>query len=121
MQSGVYLLAWSTHAGAPLVKGLPYSITQGFGEPGETRDTTRAKLAFLSTSAGPERAAHVTLRVGNRLLPDTDLTTRAIQEGVISGDSDLLMPVFYVASAVRAELLGTLQEAAREHSSWHIM
>jgi hypothetical protein len=102
-------------------EGLPYIITQGFGEPGETRDTVRTKLAFLTTCAGPNRVAQVTLRVGTRLLPDTDLAQRALQEGIIKGNGDLLMPIFYVASGVRESLLDTLQAAAKEHSSWNIM
>jgi hypothetical protein len=102
-------------------EGLPYAITQGFGEPGETRDTVRTKLAFLTTSARPGRAAQVTLRVGNRLLPGTDLTQRALQEGIIKGNMDLLMPVFYITPAVREDLLETLNAAVKEHPSWNIM
>jgi hypothetical protein len=102
-------------------EGMTYAITQGFGEPGETKDTIRTKIAFLCTAAGPERAAHVTLRVGNRLLPGTDLARRAMQEGLISGDSDLLMPTFYIASGVRDSLLDTLKAAVSEHGSWSLM
>jgi hypothetical protein len=102
-------------------EGLSYTITQGFGEPGETRDTIRTKLAFLTTCAGPSRAAQVTLRVGNRLLPGTNLTQRALQEGIIKGTMDLLMPVFYITPAVREDLLETLKAAVKEHSSWNIM
>ena len=102
-------------------EGLPYAITQGFGERGETNDSVRTKLAFLSTTAGPEKAAQVTLRIGTRLLPGTDLASRAAREGIVSGDSDLLMPVFYVSSAVRGSLLETLETAVREHPTWNIM
>ncbi len=102
-------------------EGLAYAITQGFGEPGENQETIKAKLDFLSLTAGPERAAQVTLRVGNRLLPGSDLTARAVREGIIDEDSDLLMPVFYVAPEVREGLVDTLQAAAGAHSNWHIM
>ena len=102
-------------------EGLPYAITQGFGEPGESQGTINAKLDFLSSTAGPERAAHVTLRVGNRLLPSTDLTARAIREGVIDKDADLLMPVFYLSPQVRETLVDTLQTAARAHPNWNVM
>jgi hypothetical protein len=102
-------------------EGLAYSITQGFGEPSESRDTIRTKLAFLCTAAGPERATPVNLRVGNRVLPGTDLGRRAMQEGLIKSDCDLLMPVFYVAPAVRDELLETLEAAVEGHPSWSIM
>ncbi len=102
-------------------EGLAYSITQGFGEPSETRDTIRTKLAFLCTAAGPNRDAPVTLRVGNRVLPGTDLCRRAIQEGLIRSECDLLMPVFYVAPAVRDELLETLEAAVEGHPSWSVL
>ena len=102
-------------------EGLNYSITQGFGEPGETMDTVRTKLAFLSTSAGPERSARVTLRMGNRLLPGTELTRRAQQEGFIKDDNNLLMPIFYVAPTVREELLAILDAAVQQQPSWSIL
>ena len=102
-------------------EGLNYSITQGFGEPGETMDTVRTKLAFLSTSAGPDRSARVTLRMGNRLLPGTELTRRAQQEGFIKDDNNLLMPIFYVAPTVREELLAILDAAVQQQPSWSIL
>ncbi len=102
-------------------EGLAYAITQGFGEPGETSDTVRTKLAFLSTSVGPDRQAMATLRIGNRLLPGSSLTRRAVDEGVIADDDNLLMPVFYVAPRVRAELQETLESAVKEQPSWTIM
>jgi hypothetical protein len=59
--------------------------------------------------------------VGNRVLPGTDLCRRAMQEGLIKNDCDLLSPVFYVAPAVREELLETLEAALDGHPSWSIM
>jgi hypothetical protein len=102
-------------------EGLAYSITQPFGEPSETKDTIRTKIAFLCTVAGPDRPAHVNLRMGSRLMPGTELTRRALQEGIISSESDLLMPAFYVAPAVRDCLLETLQSAASTHATWRVM
>jgi hypothetical protein len=102
-------------------EGLSYAITQGFGEPNESKDTVRTKLAFLSTVAGPGRSARVTLRIGNRLLPGTELTRRAVQEGLIPDDRNLLMPVYFVSPAVREVLLDTLEEAVRQHPSWSLL
>lgn len=102
-------------------QGLPYAITQPFGEPSETKDTLRTKIAFLCTVAGPDRPAHVNLRIGRRLMPGTDLTRRAMQEGLIASESDLLMPAFYVAPAVRDSLLETLQAATTTHATWTVM
>ena len=102
-------------------EGLPYSITQGFGEPGENQKSIRTKLAFLSAAAGKERAATVTLRIGNRLLPGSDLTKQAVQERLIDSEGDLLMPVYYVTPMVRDNILETLQSAVTSHPTWAIM
>ena len=102
-------------------QGLAYSISQGFGEPGETDATVSAKLGFLSHTASGERAAHVTMRVGNRLLPGTDLTRLAVKEGFIPNEEELLMPVFFVAPEVQDHLVGILEKAAGENPSWNVM
>ena len=102
-------------------EGLSYAITQGFGEPGETDETIRAKLAFLSTAARSERHAMATLRIGNRLLPGTDLTRLAAEEGLIDDADNLLMPVFYVSPRVRDEIQETLEAAVQGNPSWSIM
>jgi len=101
--------------------GLSYSVTQGFGELGETDQTVRAKLAFLSTAARSGRSANVTLRVGTRIYPGTNLATRAINEGIVSDENELLMPAFYVSPAVRNSIMGTLAEAISEHPAWNIL
>jgi hypothetical protein len=102
-------------------QGLAYSITQGFGEPGETEDTVSAKLAFLSQTASVDRPAHVTMRVGNRLLPGSDLTKLALEQGIIPDEEQLLMPVFFVAPEVRDHLVGILEKAAGGNPSWNVM
>ncbi len=63
---------------------LPYAITQGFGEPGETAETVQSKLAFLTEVADGEMAAHVNLLAGNRLLPGSPLIPLALEEGLLS-------------------------------------
>ena len=100
---------------------LPYSITQGFGEIGETDQTVRDKLAFLSTAASSGRSSNVTLRIGTRLYPGTELASRAVNEGIINCESELLMPVYYVSQPVRSTLMGILQEAIVEHPAWTIL
>ena len=101
--------------------GLPYSITQVFGELGETDETISIKLMGLSQVAGMDRMAHVNIRIGNRLLPGSPLIESAKQDGLIREEKDLLMPVFYVDSSVRSHIVEKLQSAAEPHSNWHIM
>ena len=102
-------------------QGLPYSITQAFGEPGETDKTIHIKLAGLSKIAGTERSAHVNIRIGNRLLPGSPLLDLAMQDGLINEETDLLMPVFYVEPSVKPHIVDTLESAVEPNSNWHIM
>ena len=63
------------------------------GGPGETRETVEESLAFASS-------LHLdTLRitVGMRIYPATPLARRAIEEGIVRPDNDLLLPTFYLA------------------------
>jgi radical SAM superfamily enzyme YgiQ (UPF0313 family) len=63
------------------------------GGPGETRETVEESLAFASS-------LHLdTLRitVGMRIYPETPLARRAIEEGIVRPDNDLLLPTFYLA------------------------
>ena len=101
--------------------GLAYAITQGFGEPGETAASVQSKLAFLADVADGETSAYVNILAGNRLLPGTPLAQRALDEGVIAPEDDLLMPVFYVAPEIREGLVETLQAAAQARPNWRVM
>ncbi len=63
------------------------------GGPGETRETVEESLAF-ATSLNLES---LRITVGIRIYPGTPLARRALEEGVISADDDLLFPRFYLA------------------------
>ncbi len=70
------------------------------GGPGETADTVRRSLDFIREVA-PERAG---LSVGLRIYPGTPLAVRAVHDGLVAPDDDLLEPRFYL----RPELAGEL-------------
>lgn len=74
---------------------------------------------MLATAA--PASAYVNLLAGNRLLPGTPLTQQALDEGLLSPQDDLLMPVFYVSPEVREGLVGILEEAARSRPNCHVM
>jgi radical SAM superfamily enzyme YgiQ (UPF0313 family) len=63
------------------------------GGPGETRATVEESIAF-ATSLGLDG---LRVTVGIRIYPGTPLAARAIDEGVIRPDEDLLNPRFYLA------------------------
>jgi radical SAM superfamily enzyme YgiQ (UPF0313 family) len=63
------------------------------GGPGETRETVEESLAFADS-------LHLDLlktTVGIRIYPGTPLARRAVRDGMVSGESDLLSPRFYLA------------------------
>ncbi|MEK7806296.1 MAG: cobalamin-dependent protein [Chloroflexota bacterium] len=97
--------------------GLHYIISQNFGGPDETRETVEEKLAFLRTLS----PALANLRVGVRLLPGSAVSARALQEGMISGETDLLRPTFYLAAPVRDWIVEHLRSEASQHPRWNLM
>ncbi len=66
------------------------------GGPEETRETVEESLAFAASLDLD------TLRItaGIRIYPGTPLARRAVEEGVVSGDNDLLHPRFYLAAGL---------------------
>jgi radical SAM superfamily enzyme YgiQ (UPF0313 family) len=85
------------------------------GGPGETRDSVEVSVDFAD-SLGLDS---VKLTAGVRIYPGTELAGRAVEEGVIDADADLLHPTFYL----RPELDGWLQERVGELTDskpeWH--
>ena len=67
------------------------------GAPGETRQTVEESLAFAESL----HLNALKISSGIRIYPDTALAARAVAEGIIDRDDDLLFPRFYMATAVR--------------------
>ncbi len=97
--------------------GLHYTLSQYFGEPGETRETVEGKLAFLR-SVNPAVAS---LRVGIRVLPGSPVAQAALNEGLIAGEGDLLRPVFYLAEEVKDWIADRLKEEVAANPRWNLM
>ena len=97
-------------------EGLPFTVGQTFGAPGETRNTVERKLMFLR-DIKPEVA---NLRVGIRMLPGSKSLEQARLEGRIFEDKELMMPAFYVADSVKDWIVDYLQSEASQNSSWSI-
>ena len=97
--------------------GLHYTISQRFGEPGETRETVDQKLEFLRGL----KPAMANLRVGISLLPGTREAALALEEGLISDESELIKPTFYLAEEVRDWIVDYLKEAAAENPRWNLL
>ncbi len=63
------------------------------GGPGETRESVEESLAFAKSL----RLDDLRVTVGIRIYPGTALAKRAVTEGVIGSEEDLLRPHFYLA------------------------
>ncbi len=97
--------------------GLHYTISQVFGEPGETRETVEHKLEFLK-GINPALA---NLRVGVSMLPRTDVAAQALEEGLIGDESELIRPTFYLAEGVRDWIVDYLKEQVAERPRWNLL
>ena len=63
------------------------------GGPGETRESVEESLAFADSL----RLDSLRITVGIRIYPGTPLARRAVAEGVIQSEDELLFPRFYLA------------------------
>ena len=97
--------------------GLHYTIAQTFGEPGETRETVDAKLAFLREL----NPAVANLRVGVRALPGSAVAALAIKEGQIAEEEELIHPTFYLAEPVRDWIVDYLRAEAVGRPRWNLV
>lgn len=91
--------------------------TMGFlmlGGPGETRDSVEESLAFVS---GLNLDA-LKITVGIRIYPYTKLAKRAIQDGLIAEEDDLLFPKFYMVTGLEGWLRETVAKRIKEHRNW---
>lgn len=84
------------------------------GGPGETKKSVEESLRFVD-SLNLE-AAKVT--VGIRIYSNTSLANRAIAEGLIPPNDDLLFPRFYVVRELREWLLETVGAWLAERPNW---
>jgi radical SAM superfamily enzyme YgiQ (UPF0313 family) len=85
------------------------------GGPGETRETLRQGFERSKRLAGAVMMAVV----GARIYPGTTLHKRALAEGVISPETNLLTPTYYLSPKLTAEqVFADLQEHARTAPNW---
>lgn len=84
------------------------------GGPGETRETVLESLKFVDELS----LDFMKLSVGIRIYPNTPLADRAIQEGKIASNDDLLMPKFYVVEEMKAWLYETIGQWAKDRPNW---
>jgi hypothetical protein len=84
------------------------------GGPGETRQSVQESLDFADSL----KLDLVKVTVGIRIYPYTDLARRAVAEGIVTPDDDLLIPRFYVAPGLEDWLREIRAEWISERKNW---
>jgi len=84
------------------------------GSPGETRDSVEESLAFADSL----KLDALKITIGVRIYPGTSLAKRALGEGVISAEDNLLFPRFYLAKGLEGWLSETLKAWMRVRPHW---
>ena len=87
------------------------------GGPGETRDTLAESFANSQRLQG----AVIMAVVGMRIYPGTQVFERAVAEGLIRPDANLLSPTYYISPELSVgDTFSALQEFARVAPNWII-
>ena len=97
--------------------GLNYTLSVTFGEPDETRHTVDAKLDFLRRV----KPSLANLRIGVSVLPGTAVAARALAEGLIADEAELVKPTFYIAPAARDWIVDTLLAEKAANRRWNVL
>jgi radical SAM superfamily enzyme YgiQ (UPF0313 family) len=91
--------------------------TMGFvmlGGPGETLDTAEESLRFADSL----NLDAMKITIGIRIYPDTGLARRAIQDGIVSADEDLLSPRFYMVPGLGEPLRQLVEKWMSQRPNW---
>jgi radical SAM superfamily enzyme YgiQ (UPF0313 family) len=86
------------------------------GSPGETRKSIEESLAFVDSL----KLDSLKITAGVRIYPHTSLAEKAVEEGVVSPQDDLLLPRFYMAKGLEPWLRETLKSWAITRPQWKI-
>ncbi len=96
---------------------IPFSLNLLFGGPGETKETVLESLNNIE-KINPVAAGAM---IGIRCYPRTQLWNIGCQEELVSRDSNILKPYYYVSSSIDKDwLIGTIQEYYEKHDNFLI-
>ncbi len=86
------------------------------GSPGETRESVEESLVYADSL----KLDSLKITAGIRIYPQTPLAKKAVEEGVIASDDELLFPRFYMARGLGDWLPETLKHWAATRPHWMI-
>jgi radical SAM superfamily enzyme YgiQ (UPF0313 family) len=84
------------------------------GAPGETLESAEESLYFADSL----NLEALKITIGIRIYPRTDLARRAVMEGVIGPDDDLLLPKFYIVKNLEHLLRKMVENMASARPNW---
>ena len=84
------------------------------GGPGETKATVKESLAFVSSL----NLDALKITVGVRIYPYTKLAKKAVEDGLIAEEDNLLFPKFYMVRGLEEWLREIVEKNIREHRNW---
>ena len=94
--------------------GLDFAHYIIFGGPGETEETILESFRLMD-ELNPTAVIAMT---GVRIYPHTRLYRTALDEGIITAETDLLQPTFYLAPAIQEQLSKIVTEQAMQRKNW---
>ncbi len=94
--------------------GLDFAHYIIFGGPGETEETVLDSFRLMDEL---EPTAVIAM-TGVRIYPGTTLHRTALEEGIVTKDTDLLTPFFYLAPAIKERLSELVTEQAMLRKTW---
>lgn len=94
---------------------IPFSLNLLFGGPGETKETVLESLNNIDRIQPIAAGA----MIGIRCYPKTELWNIAVKENLITADTDILEPFYYVSPSIDKDwLLDTVTEYNRTHDNF---
>ena len=97
-----------------LDQGVDFAHYILFGGPGESETTIDESFSLMDELA----PSAVIAMTGIRIFPGTALCQQAIQDGIITLETSLLEPVFYIAPAIRDTMCDMVTTRALARRNW---
>ncbi len=94
--------------------GIDFAHYILFGGPGESAATVEESFALMD-EIDPTTVIAMT---GIRIYPGTPLHAQALADGIITHETQLLEPVFYIAPPIRETLCAMVTEKALQRRNW---
>ena len=94
--------------------GVDFAHYMLFGGPGESEATIDESFALMDELA----PSAVIAMTGIRIFPGTPLYHQALRDGIITTETSLLEPVFYLAPEIRETLCDLVVQRALARKNW---